>query len=138
MSDRIINGYFLRVSEELPYKGYMHEFKDSLEVLQEYVGGYIDVVTLGNKIDLIINDEGKINRLPVNRAWTDADGHILDLICGNILCVRHNSDGEFVSIEKEDIQIIEKTLIPLMTLKGSPYSIRVMVNSAALPVYEGR
>ena len=136
MHDRIINGYFLRVSEEgVSYRGYVKEFKDSLDVLQEYVGGYIDVVALDYRIDLVINDEGKIKNLPANRAWTDGNGRVYDIIHGNILCVRHDGDGEFISIEKEDIPIIEKALIPL---KGVPFGVVVMKDLAALPVYEGR
>ncbi|MDE7478600.1 MAG: DUF3846 domain-containing protein [Lachnospiraceae bacterium] len=137
MSDRCINGYFLRVSEEgVPYRGYMKEFEDSLDVLQEYEGGYIEVVALDCGIDIIINDEGKIKELPVNRAWTDGNGRIYDVIHGNILCVRHDGEGEFISIEKEDIPIIEKALIPLILLKGHPFDIKVLIDSAALPVYK--
>ena len=135
--DRIINGYFLRVSKEgVPYRGYVKEFEDSLDVLQEYVGGYIDVVALNHGIDLVINDEGKIKELPINRAWTNGNGRVYDIIHGNILCVRHDGEGEFISIEKEDIPIIEKTLIPLISLKGSPFDIKVLIDSAALPVYK--
>ena len=138
MSDRCINGYFLRVSGEgVPYRGYVKEFGDSLEFLQEYVGGDIDVVALNHGIDLIINDEGKIIGLPMNRAWTDGSGRVYDIIHGNILCVRHDG-GEFISIEKEDIPIIEKTLIPVILLEGRPFDIKVLIDSAALPVYGGK
>lgn len=137
MNDRCINGYFLRVSEEgVPYRGYVKEFGDSLEFLQEYVGGGIDVVALDHGIDLVINDEGKIRELPMNRAWTDGSGRVYDIIHGNILCVRHDG-GEFISIENEDIPIIEKTLIPVISLKGSPFDIKVLTDMALLPEYGG-
>lgn len=68
LSDKVIKGYFLRVSDEgVQFKGYMAEFVDILENLQGYVGGYIDVVRLNDEIDLVINDEGKIHDLPTNR-----------------------------------------------------------------------
>ena len=68
LSDKVIKGYFLRVSDEgVQFKGYMAEFVDTLEYLQGYVGGYIDVVRLNDEIDLVINDEGKIHDLPTNR-----------------------------------------------------------------------
>ena len=85
----------------------------------------------------MVNDEGKIRDLPMNRAWTDGSGRVYDIIHGNILCVRHDG-GEFISIEKEDIPIIEKTLIPVILLEGRPFDIKVLIDSAALPVYGGK
>jgi hypothetical protein len=49
------------------------------------------------------------------------DGVVLDMLVGNIMCVRHNSDGEFTSIKEDDIPIIESHLIPLMPDKMVDY-----------------
>ena len=43
------------------------------------------------------------------------------MLVGNIMCVRHNSDGEFTSIREEDIPVIESHLIPLMPDKMIDY-----------------
>lgn len=60
MSDKVIKGYFLRVSDEgVQFKGYMAEFTDTLKYLQGYVGGYIDVLSLNDEIDLVINVKGR-------------------------------------------------------------------------------
>lgn len=37
-----------------------------LEELQAFVGGYIEIVSLTLKRDMIINEEGKLKDLPVN------------------------------------------------------------------------
>ena len=91
MSERVIKGYFLRVSDEgMQFKGYMAEFVDTLEYLQEYVDGYIDVLSLNDEIDLVINDEGKIHNLPTNRACIGDNGGVYDYIssaCVMILTV---------------------------------------------------
>ncbi len=139
MGDRIIKGYFLRVSDEgMQFKGYMADFEDELKYLQEYVGGYIDVVSLNDEIDLVINDEGKMHNLPTNRACIGDNGGVSDFICGNILCLRHDSDGNFESILESDIAVVEKKLIPLMSVDTAGDNIiYTMINADILPEYEG-
>lgn len=41
--------------------------KPSLERLQEIVGGYIEALRLKGGMFLVVNEEGLIRRLPVNR-----------------------------------------------------------------------
>ena len=138
MSERVIKGYFLRVSDEgMQFKGYIAEFVDTLEYLQEYVDGYIDVLSLNDEIDLVINDEGKIHNLPTNRACIGDNGGVYDFICGNIICLRHDSDGNFDSILESDIPLIEKKLIPLMSVDTvEDRIIYTMINARVLPEYE--
>lgn len=122
MRDKFITAYLLRVDEESgkPYKGYLAQVENSLDAEQRYVnygraGGLIQVVSLGD-IDIICNDEGKLLGMPYNRAWIE-DGKVLDVFVGNIMCVRHNSEGEFTSILESDIDVIEKTLYPILDVK---------------------
>lgn len=122
MRDKFITAYLLRVDEESgkPYKGYLTQVENSLDAEQRYVnygrdGGLIQVVSLGD-IDIICNDEGKLLGMPYNRAWIE-DGKVLDIFVGNIMCVRHNSEGEFTSILESDIDVIEKTLYPILDVK---------------------
>ena len=108
------------------YKGYLAEVDNSLEAEQAYVNydephGLITVVALTNDIDIIANDEGKLKNLPINRFLISDDGVVLDMLVGNIMCVRHNSEGEFTSIKEDDIPIIESHLIPLMPDKMIDY-----------------
>lgn len=59
-----------------------------LEDLQEAVGGYIEVTyPFEEEVGLIVNEEGKINGLPLNRAVRDENGEIMDVIAGSFLVV---------------------------------------------------
>ena len=46
------------------------EYEVELKKLQDLVGGYIEVVDLGRRRVLIINEEGKLKHLPENRVAT--------------------------------------------------------------------
>lgn len=108
------------------YKGYLAEVDNSLEAEQAYVNydephGLITVISINDNIDIICNDEGKLKNFPINRFLVNGDGVVLDMLVGNIMCVRHNSEGEFTSIREEDIPVIESHLIPLMPDKMIDY-----------------
>lgn len=111
MKEAYINAYFCRVSPLSPYKGNVGEIENSLSTLQEYVGGDIQTVPLTQGLLIICNDDGKILGLPVNRAITDRDRHVYDIVVGNALVVRVAGE-EFASITKSDIPIIEKYFPP--------------------------
>ena len=123
-----IQAYLLRVDRlsGVVYKGYLANVDNSLEAEQAYVNynephGLIAVVSITDEIDVICNDEGKLKNLPINRFLISDDGVVLDMLVGNIMCVRHNSDGEFTSIKEDDIPIIESRLIPLIPDKMIDY-----------------
>lgn len=128
MKQSKIKAYLMRTDEKskIIYKGYLAEVDNTLEAEQAYVNydkphGLITVVSINNDIDIIANDEGKLNNFPINRFLVSDDGVVLDMLVGNIMCVRHNSDGEFTSIREEDIPVIESHLIPLMPDKMIDY-----------------
>lgn len=123
-----IQAYLLRVDRlsGVVYKGYLANVDNSLEAEQAYVNynephGLIAVVSITDEIDVICNDEGKLKNLPINRFLISDDGVVLDMLVGNIMCVRHNSEGEFTSIKEDDIPIIESRLIPLIPDKVIDY-----------------
>lgn len=128
MKQSKIKAYLMRTDEKskIVYKGYLAEVDNTLEAEQAYVNynkphGLITVVSINNDIDIICNDEGKIRNFPINRFLVSDDGIVLDMLVGNIMCVRHNSAGEFTSIREEDIPVIESHLIPLMPDKMIDY-----------------
>ncbi len=128
MKQEKIQAYLLRVNKlsGVVYKGYLAEVDNTLEAEQRYVNydephGLIAVVSITDKIDVICNDEGKLKNFPINRFLVSDDGVVLDMLVGNIMCVRHNSEGEFTSIKEDDIPIIESHLIPLMPDKMVDY-----------------
>lgn len=128
MKQEKIQAYLLRVNKlsGVVYKGYLAEVDNSLEAEQAYVNydephGLITVISINDNIDIICNDEGKLKNFPINRFLVNDDGVVLDMLVGNIMCVRHNSEGEFTSIKEDDIPIIESHLIPLMPDKMINY-----------------
>lgn len=78
------------------------DFENTLENLQETVGGYIEVVPLirgKEKWLVILNEEGKFKDLKPNIMWYS------DVIMGDIIVVR--ADGEeFGSLDNEDLSYI--------------------------------
>ena len=62
----------------------------SLEELRRFVGGHIELVRLSKSQVMVVNEEGKIHRLPLNvRATCIVNGAgIADTIVGNVLICR--------------------------------------------------
>ena len=64
------------------------EIEGGLESLQAAVGGDIQAVyPYDDPVALICNEEGKIMGMPLNRALTDDEGNVYDIIAGNFLIV---------------------------------------------------
>lgn len=134
-----IRGYFMRVDKETgqKFRGYFGELKNTLRSLQDYVSynqphSLIQIIHLTTDIDIIMDEEGKLRQHPINRAIMSEDGKILDIVVGNIVCVRHEGD-QFVSILENDRGIIEKQLAPVLTLLGNTV---VLEAEDKLPEYE--
>ena len=65
-----------------------------LESLQNAVKGDIEVVyPFEDQVALVVNEEGKLDGLPLNRALRDEDGEIYDILAGNILVVGLSEDS---------------------------------------------
>ena len=65
----------------------------SLKELQTFVGGYIEFVRFKDKI-MVVNEEGKLHDLPLNKKATAIFvkelPHINDIIVGNVLICDKN------------------------------------------------
>ena len=90
------------------------EIDNSLKALQNEVGGYIEIPSFSrklseNNIDMIINEEGKVNRLQPQLAIYQ-DNKIVDVICGNIIFASANEDGETIGLTNEQIEILKEVL----------------------------
>jgi hypothetical protein len=124
MAEKILS-YQMKVDEDTgqPYRGIFKPIENTLSALQHYVNfgrddGTIQVIGLED-IDLIVHDEGKLLQFPPNRALVDADGEVYDIAVGNILAVRHNDDGEFISILESDLPTIQKYLRPVLKARAT-------------------
>lgn len=80
---------------------YVKEIEDTLEEKQKIVGGLIDFIELEDDVDLIFNEESKINNLEMNRIIKN------DIVCGTfIICGQRN--GESISLTDEQIKKYKK------------------------------
>lgn len=76
---------------------YQIRIEHTLKNLQRIVGGYIEILQLDYNTDLVCNDEGKINRLPLNR-FID-----YDIIAGTFIIAGHK-DSETISLSRKQIK----------------------------------
>jgi hypothetical protein len=78
---------------------YVKEIKNDLKILQDIVGGYIEVISIGNDILMICNEEGKFLELPYNFSMPN------DIIVGTVFFIG-NDAPEFRSLTEEEIELI--------------------------------
>lgn len=88
---------------------YVRDIENSLQALQQVVGGRIEVLYLDAGTVLICNEEGKILGLPANRAVKDCNGVVVDYLMGTFLiCGTSWTSDEFKSLNKEQIRRYSK------------------------------
>lgn len=79
-----------------------------LKDLQQAVDGMIEVVyPFAEEVGMIVNDEGKINGMPLNRAMYAENGEMTDIVAGNFLVVGLTEDN-FCSLTDEQMERYEK------------------------------
>ena len=80
---------------------YEKEIDPGLESLQHEVGGWIEALyPFDDEVAIICNEEGKLDGLPLNRALTDEDGAIYDVVAGTFLVVGLSED-DFDGLSKD-------------------------------------
>ena len=87
----------------------------SLDVLQNAVGGYIELLTLGDGCHILYNEEGKLRGLEPNRIYGD------EVIVGVMYITRVDDEGFFVSLTDEDVDFYMNLFYEPL-LKGMCYS----------------
>ena len=93
----------IRIAVKEPHKDWViREVKDALPTYQKIVGGYIEGFYNLSGVSFFCNEEGKFKDLKFNFKFFG------DWIMGNVFAVRSNEDGEFVSIEDEDLEICKR------------------------------
>jgi len=89
-------------------QAYIKEIDNDLTSMQSEVQGNIEIIYPfeNENVGLCCNEEGKLNGLPLNRAITDGNGEIIDIIAGKaFLC--DCSEDELQSLSPE---LIDKYL----------------------------
>ena len=73
------------------------EFPEGYRQLQKLVEGPFEMPALFSDVDIVVNEEGKLNGSPPNR-FLYVDGKLTDILCGNILIVDSDQEGRTVSL----------------------------------------
>lgn len=107
------NNYFAEYEERESQKGMtviachpgktaqVIEIDGSLEGMQKFVGGYIEAVyPFSDPVAIVCNEEGKINRMALNRALYTEDGRMYDIVAGSMLICGIGEES-FTSIQGE-------------------------------------
>jgi len=90
---------------------YAKEIDGGLESMQKLVGGTIQAIYPFDdaEVALICNDDGKLLRLPLNRALFDEQGNIYDIIAGTFfICSAPPDSNSFASLTDEQIEKYKK------------------------------
>ena len=89
--------------EKRPYR---KSIEANLDTMQSLVGGMIQAIyPFEEPVALITNDEGKLLGLPLNRALTDAQGQVYDIIAGTFfLCGAPADSEDFVGLNTMQLQ----------------------------------
>ena len=92
------------------------EIEKGFRSLQKEVCGYIEIPHISeelykNNIDIVINEEGKLDGLEPTIAVIDKEtNETLDLLVGNVLFTGFTEEGETIGLTDEQISIIRNTL----------------------------
>lgn len=87
---------------------------NTLDVLQGQVGGYIEIPHIVPQfdelgIDMVINDEGKLLGLEPTLAILKGS-QVVEVICGPILFVSHDEEGNTVSLNDNQTEYLMSTV----------------------------
>lgn len=89
-------------------KAYIKEVKNELKTFQEIVGGYIETVgcpaCLFDSVDLVVNEEGKLDKLSGNFFIPEYE----DCIVGTAFAVGYTEDGDWCDVPEHCIEKITK------------------------------
>ena len=80
------------------------EIDGSLEGMQAFVGGFIEpVYPFSDPVAIVCNEEGKINRMELNRALYTEDGTMFDIVAGPMF-ICGLGEEDFTSIQGEMLE----------------------------------
>lgn len=106
----------------------IEEMELTLSAMQKTVGGLIQAIyPWEDKVALVCNDEGKILEMPMNRALTDDEGHIYDIVCGTFFICGLTEDN-FAGLTDEQAALYSEKFRDIHKfVRGSDGKIRVLV-----------
>lgn len=98
------------------------DIDNTLEAMQEIVGGYIEVVPLSDRLLVVCNEEGKLMGLPPV-AITAINGKATDYLCGNCIICADSHTGEFKGLTKRDMKDFENMMDGFSIINDYPVPI---------------
>lgn len=110
------------------------EIKNTLEDLQQIVGGYIEIPFLSrtfneNKINIIINEEGKFIEGLEPEIAVVKDGKIVDVVYGNCVFASHDNEGNTIELNEEQKRIVKEELNTDIILKDQSKDAHYLVRA---------
>ena len=78
------------------------EFNEGYKEIQKLVEGPFEMPAFFTDVDIIVNEEGKINGSSPNRFFY-LNGKLVDIIFGNILIADSDSEGRIISLSYDKI-----------------------------------
>ena len=102
------------------------ELNNTLETLQEIVGGYIEAPLLSRAfkecgVDIIINSDGKfIDGLrPEIAIVNKKTSEVLNVVYGNCIFVSHNNMGDTIGLNDKQLAVVREELKVSAVLKDN-------------------
>ncbi|MBR2701324.1 MAG: DUF3846 domain-containing protein [Erysipelotrichaceae bacterium] len=78
------------------------EFREGYRELQKLVEGNFEIPHMFPDVDIVINEEGKLNGSDMNK-FLYHHGKLVDVIFGNIVIVDSDEDGKTISLSQDKI-----------------------------------
>lgn len=86
------------------------EIENTLQAKQNLVGGRIEVISLTEELDLIVNEEYLFNGSGLRLILFQND-EISNIVMGDCFVCRNDSKSNFTDIKREDISTLEEYLL---------------------------
>lgn len=114
------------------------EIEDTLEAMQNIVGGDIEVYEpFDDEIAIVCNEEGKVKGLPLNRAVYSNRGELVDIIAGAFFVCYAPVDSEgFLNLPKELAEKYEEYFKEPESFNTEAGGVMVIRDTAGYPTYE--
>ena len=99
--------------------------ENTLEAMQEIVGGYIEHVEWlqDNTVDLFVNEDGISEHLPPNQALYNENGECYSILFGNMFVCGYDNNGNSISLTDEQLNIAKEYFSPKMYIKANEETI---------------
>lgn len=92
--------------------------RTTLERFQGYVGGWVECVGLGamvgdaslDDVDLVLNEEGKLQGLDPSLLLLGPDKEVVDVIAGNAILCSADGQGNWVGLDESRVEELLRLL----------------------------